>query len=65
MRGALAAMSAIMPVVAPSARDSAGGGVEHRLLVLLHVLCVGERQALHHHQQRHQRADDAPGIWRG
>ena len=36
--------------------------VEHRLLVLLHVLGVGERQALHHRQQRHQRAGDAAGL---
>ena len=38
------------------------GRVEHRLLVLLHVLGIGERQALHHGQQRDQRAGDPPGL---
>ena len=36
--------------------------VEDLLLVLLHVLRIGERQALHHDEQRGQRADDAAGL---
>ena len=36
--------------------------VERALLVLLHVLRIGERQALHHDQQAGQRADDAAGL---
>ncbi len=38
------------------------GGVEHRLLVLLHVLGIGERQAFHHRQQADQRSVDPPGL---
>ena len=30
---------------------------EHRLLVLLHVLAIGQRQALQHHEKLHQRPD--------
>src|SRR5574337_1593178 len=37
-------------------------GVEQRLLVLLVVLVVGQRLALHQRQQRHQVADHAPGL---
>ena len=39
-----------------------GKRVEGRLLVLLHVLGVGERQPLHHHEQRDKGAGDAPGL---
>ena len=38
------------------------GGIEHRLLVLLHVLRIGQRQALHHRQQPDQRAGHPPGL---
>ncbi len=38
------------------------GGVEQRLLVLLHVLAVGERQALEDGAQRHEGADDAADL---
>ena len=38
------------------------GGVEERLLVLLVVLVVRQRLALHHREQRHQRAVDAAGL---
>jgi len=38
------------------------GGVKERLLVLLVVLVIGERLALHHRQQRNQRAVDTPGL---
>ncbi len=37
-------------------------GVEGGLLVLLHVLGIGKRQALHHHQKRGQRADNAARL---
>ncbi len=36
--------------------------VEQWLLVFLHVLAVGERQALQHGAERHERADDAPDL---
>src|SRR5205085_6722 len=37
-------------------------GVEDRLLVLLHVLVVRKREALHHAEQRHQIAEYATGL---
>ncbi len=39
--------------------------VEHRLLVLLQVAVVGERQALERGQQRHEVADEAAGLAAG
>ncbi len=39
-----------------------GERVDGAFLVLLHVLRIGERQPLHHDQQRVERADDAPGL---
>ena len=36
--------------------------LEHRLLVVLHVLGISERQALHRHHQRDQRAGDPPAM---
>ena len=36
--------------------------IEDRLLVLLHVLVVSERQALHDCEQAHQVAVNAPGL---
>ena len=38
------------------------GGVEQRLLVLLEVLVVGERRALHRDEQAREVADDASGL---
>ncbi len=38
------------------------GGLEDRNLVLLHILAIGQRQALHHRQQRDQRAVQPPGF---
>ena len=38
------------------------GGIQHALLVLLQVLVVGERQALHRHQKLHQVAVHAAGL---
>ena len=38
------------------------GRLEHRHLVLLHVLLIGERQPLHHRQQRDQRAVEPAGL---
>ena len=51
-----------MPVMAASASDKRVERVEHRLLVLLHVLGIGERQALHHREQRDEGAGDAAGL---
>ena len=36
--------------------------VEYGLLVLLHVLVVGERQALHHREQRREVSEHAPAL---
>ena len=33
------------------------GGIENAFLVFLHILEIGQRQALHHRHQPHQRAD--------
>ena len=38
------------------------GGVEQRLLVLLHVLAIGQRQALQHGAEGHERSHDAAGL---
>ena len=51
-----------MPVGRGEAQLERVGGLEHRHLVLLHVLAIGERQALHHRQQRDQRAVEPPGL---
>ena len=44
----------------PRATGRAARRLEHRRLVVLHVLRIGERQALHRHHQRGQAADDPP-----
>ena len=36
--------------------------LEYRRFVVLHVLRIGERQALHRHHQRGLAAEDAPGV---
>jgi len=38
------------------------GGIERALLVLLQVLVIGERQALHGHEQLHQVAIDSAAL---
>ena len=44
-------------------RQHQGGERIHgAFLVLLHVLLIGERQSLHHHEQRGERADDAASL---
>ncbi len=42
-----------MPVIAAMDSDSADERVDRAFLVLLHVLGIGERQALHHDQHAH------------
>ena len=37
-------------------------GVEHLFLVFLHVLGIGQRQTLHHREQRHRRPQNAPQL---
>ena len=51
-----------MPVIAAIARREAVEGVEGDLLVLLHVLRIGERQALHDDEQALEGAGDAPDL---
>ena len=56
----LAVMSRTMPVHRGERQHQAVGGVEDLLLVLLHVLGIGERQALHHRQSARPSAPDDP-----
>ena len=51
-----------MPSIAASASIQVVGGVKDLFLVFLHVLGIGQRQALHHHHQRGIGAKDAPDL---
>ena len=66
--GQALAVEASMPPSIPRAAGEAQlervDGVEQVLLVLLHVLVVGQREPVHHAVQRDQVRDDAAAPWR-
>ena len=62
MAALFAVMSRTMPAHRGKGEGQRVGRLEHRHLVLLHVLAVGERQALHDDQQAVEIGDEPAGL---